>query len=281
MNSSYEYMQRDLNYQKKTKEKLENELQKISENLKGVINEGHYLTTRVNNGRRYYYDAQHKGKKEVIKYIGNADNPNVLSRQELHYLATALANCNRNIKYLQAVLDNYKPIDPVGVVDESGKAYQGNYDVGRRIFKQRKPSDWVNTGLAERELHRDERPFPENLVLRTSCGELVRTRGEVIIANTLDSFKLPYVYEWPKMIAGKLRWPDFIVQNPKTKEIITIEYMGRFDDPEYREKNCIRLEEFYSEGYVLGQNLLAFMDDADGIIDSSKIHRIIKALLVD
>lgn len=281
MNTSYEYMKIDLEFQKKVVTRLEKEIKKKREKNPEIEKDGHYMALRVNHGRRYYYDAQHCGRKEKLKYLGNGDNPQVVARQELHYLETALSNCNNNIKYLQAAIDNYKPIDPAGVVDSSAKAYQGNYNVGGTIFKQTKADKWVTKGLAEREHYEAERPYPEGLVLRTASGELVRTRGEIIIADKLDSFGLSYVYEWPKWIDGKLRWPDFAVLHPKTQEVITIEYMGRFDDREYREKNSIRLEEFYGAGYILGQNFLIFMDNEQGVIDSSKIHRVLKAFFLD
>lgn len=281
MNSCYEYMQRDLEFQQKIKKRLENELKKKMAANKDIQFDGHYLTSRVIKGRRYYYDAQRVNKKEKVKYIGNAENPEVVARQELHYLEKTLNNCNSNIKYLQMVIDKYRPIDPESVVSSSGKAYQGSIDVVSNIFRNTNTSEWRERGLDERCKLEAQRPFPDGLVLRTASGELVRTRGEIIIADTLDSFGLTYVYEWPRMIAGILRWPDFTILHPKTKEEITIEYMGRYDDPGYREKNNPRLDEFFSEGYILGQNLLVFMDDADGIIDSNKIHRIIRALFVD
>lgn len=205
MNSSYEYMKRDLEFQRDIKKKLESELRREQEKNKHLVTEGHYLTSRVSKGCRYYYDAQHNGKKEKLKYIGKADHPDVVARQELHYLETALANCSRNIELLQAAVDNYRPIEPFEVVNESAKAYQENYNVGRRIFKKVKNDEWIRTGLAERKHYEAERPYPKRLVLRTACGEIVRTRGEIIIADALDSFRLPYVYEWPKWIGGVLR----------------------------------------------------------------------------
>lgn len=280
MNSSYEYMKRDLEFHYKIKKRLEKELKKNAGELE-KIPKGYYMTSHVTNGRRYYYDAHIVNGKEKLRYIGGADNAEVKSRQELHYLKTAIKNVNNNIKYLQRAIDNYKPIDPEGIVSVSGKTYRDNYDVGGSIFKQTKADEWVKEGLYKRSYYEAGRPYPEGLVLRTVSGEMVRTRGEVIIANTLDSFGLSYVYEWPKWIDGRLRWPDFTVLHPKTKEIITIEYMGRYDDSGYREKNNPRMEEFFNEGYILGQNLLVFMDNADGIIDSNKIHRVIKAFFMD
>ena len=272
-------MKMDLEFHLKIKKRLEKELRKNAGALE--MSNGHYMTSHVTNGKRYYYDAYIVNGRERLKYIGGADNAEVKTRQELHYLKVALKNCNDNIRCLQKAVDAYKPIDPEGVVSASGKTYRDNYNVGESIFRQIKGSEWVKEGIEARNNNANLRPFPQDLVLQTASGELVRTRGEIIIANTLDSFGLSYVYEWPKLIAGTLRWPDFTVLHPKTKEEITIEYMGRYDDPGYREKNNPRLEEFFGEGYILGQNLLIFMDDADGIINSKKIYNAVKAYFVE
>ena len=275
MNSCYEYMQRDLEFQLKTRGIIEARLKALKKY------EDKYLTMHEVNGNKYYYKCANKDKKKKQTYLGKEDEGEVVLMQEHRYLVIALKRCDENIKCLERAIKKYRSIDPREVMNAQGNAYKDNPNVGNSIFRNTNKSEWRDKGLAERIKYDDDRPFKDALVLRTASGELVRTRGEIIIADTLDSYGLTYVYEWPKMISGTLRWPDFTVLHPKTKEEITIEYMGRYDDPGYREKNNPRMEEFFSEGYILGQNLLVFMDDADGIIDSNKIHRIIRAFFVD
>ncbi|MBQ0041169.1 MAG: hypothetical protein KBS56_03995 [Clostridiales bacterium] len=276
--TSEEAMRRDLEFQQKTKKKIEHQLKKYERW------DGYYLSVRTSKGRLYYYltsTDKTKNKKEKRKYIGDATRPAVKALQERHYLERALKNCTGNIKALEDALEKYKSIDPETVVAESGKAYSSNPDVGQSLFKNSSASKWRREGLAERERLERYRPYPDRLVLRSASGEMMRTRGEIIVGNTLDELGLTYVYEWPKQIAGKLRWPDFTVLHPKTHEVITIEYMGMYSDAEYRENNNPRLDEFFSEGYVLGQNLWAFMDNEEGIIDSNKIRRVLRALFCE
>lgn len=321
--SSKEDMEKDLNFQKSIKPKLERRIKKLQDC------EGKSLEVHEKGEERYYYvvdrkkvieskseqatidvavdskseqatiDAEVNSKsnrnqidtetktnvksdgKYMPVYLGKEENEQVKRIQEYKYLRKALKICNKNICALEGALKKYEDIDPYTVTEGMGKAYRGNRDVGAHIFARVNNLEWVKEGLEMRSCYDDVRPFPQDLVLQTASGEMVRTRGEVIIANTLDSFGLSYVYEWPKIVAGILRWPDFTVLHPKTKEEITIEYMGRYDDPGYREKNNPRLEEFFSEGYILGQNLLIFMDDANGIINSKKINNAIKAYFIE
>lgn len=276
--TSEEAMRQDLEFQRKTKKKIENQLKKYARW------DGYYLSARTSKGRLYYYlTTSNKGnkKKEKLKYIGDASRPAVKALQERHYLERALRNCTGNIKVLEVALEKYKSIDPESVVAEFGKAYSNNPDVGQSLFRNSNASKWRKEGLAERERLERYRPFPEKLVLKSASGEMMRTRGEIIIGNTLDELGLTYVYEWPKQIGGKLRWPDFTVLHPKTHEIVTIEYMGMYSDAEYRENNNPKLDEFFNDGYVLGQNLWVFMDNEAGVIDSNIIRRVIRALLCE
>lgn len=71
-----------------------------------------------------------------------------------------------------------------------------------------------STNLFEPSIRGDEIPFPENLIHRTRRGEMVRSKSEVIVANTLENLNLSYDYE--KQLAAPeddddYRLPDFTV----------------------------------------------------------------------
>lgn len=74
----------------------------------------------------------------------------------------------------------------------------------------------------------------EGLIHRTTRGELVRSKSEVIIADLLDGLGLPYSYEQPFTGPdGSVRYPDFTVDDAETGRRLLIEHLGMMDRPDY------------------------------------------------
>jgi hypothetical protein len=91
----------------------------------------------------------------------------------------------------------------------------------------------------------------EGLVHRTTRGELVRSKSEVIIADMLASLGLPYGYEQPfKCPDGSVRYPDFTIDDAETGRRLLIEHLGMMDRPDYVRRWKAK-EEWYRKAGVL------------------------------
>ena len=74
----------------------------------------------------------------------------------------------------------------------------------------------------------------EGLIHRTTRGELVRSKSEVIIADLLNALDLPYGYEQPFTAPdGSMRYPDFTIDDAETGRRLLIEHLGMMDRPDY------------------------------------------------
>lgn len=113
----------------------------------------------------------------------------------------------------------------------------------------------------------------------TSRGERVRSKSEVIIADTLARFKIPYRYEWPLELAGLKVYPDFYCINLQSRKEIAWEHFGMMDDPEYLEKMVLKLESYEKAGFYLGKNLIITMETANHPISIKSIENKIKQYL--
>ncbi len=91
-------------------------------------------------------------------------------------------------------------------------------------------------------LFRPPNPFetPEGAVAdashahRTANGEMVRSKSEVIIANTLRTVGLDYDYETPLVMSdGTSRSPDFTIRRPSRRPVFW-EHLGMLDRAGYR-----------------------------------------------
>ena len=91
-------------------------------------------------------------------------------------------------------------------------------------------------------------------------GEIVRSKSEVEIANYLYFHGIPYRYEHPlKLRDGHQTvtyYPDFIIMDPVTRNVILLEHLGRMDDPEYVEEQVRKRRVYEENGFFEGENII-------------------------
>ena len=88
----------------------------------------------------------------------------------------------------------------------------------------------------------------KGLIHRTAHGELVRSKSEVIVADLLHGFGLPYSYEQPFTGSdGSVRYPDFTVDDAETGRLVLIEHLGMLSDPGYVRRWTKKLEWYRRE----------------------------------
>jgi ATP-dependent exoDNAse (exonuclease V) alpha subunit len=121
-------------------------------------------------------------------------------------------------------------------------------------------------------------PYAEHLIHRTSRGELVRSKSELVIANHLLGLGLPYQYERPldgTKAPGRLR-PDFSFVDD-AGDLIVWEHLGMLDRADYRrswewKKNWYSANDFHE-----GKNL--FTTSEGGGLDMAPIKDVAKRVL--
>jgi hypothetical protein len=98
---------------------------------------------------------------------------------------------------------------PVAVSATAGSANLLHSETARRLtnlFSDPKPVEHVRVFLEEGLIH------------RTSRGELVRSKSEVIIANLLHTLGITYAYEQSFTGQdGSVRYPDFTIEDAETR----------------------------------------------------------------
>ncbi len=134
------------------------------------------------------------------------------------------------------------------------------------------------------------RPFsPDAPLLYTARGERVRSKSEVIIADTLFRHKIPYRYEFPLTLQrssevpfhsdfDKLNHhtsdsgshttsigtvtlhPDFLCMNTRTRSEFYWEHFGLMDDPDYSKNTAGKLRLYTENGILPGRNLIITME---------------------
>lgn len=118
------------------------------------------------------------------------------------------------------------------------------------------------------------RPFASDApYICTARGERVRSKSEVIIADTLFRHNIPYRYEFPITLkrsnSDDIRrdfgssitlYPDFLCLNTRTRTEFYWEHFGLMDSTEYSNNAAGKLRLYTENGILAGRNLIITME---------------------
>jgi len=256
-----EYVLRDLESQKRTIKKYQEEKRKLPLGA---------LSASEKKGRKYYTKITfHRGKRRV-KYLGGAGHPEVQRLQKRYFLEKAVSAMKKNIDLMENFIRNYQSVDPNQMQKTFPKAYQS---LPEACFHTAGVFDLEKWGS---QPYVKSTKNPELLTQITTKGDLVRSKSEVIIANALNARGLSYRYEELCNINGYTKAPDFRIIHPKSGRIIYWEHCGLITDYGYLRDTYHRIYDYIRQEIVPGDNLILTFDDAAGNINSFTIERIIE-----
>ena len=114
----------------------------------------------------------------------------------------------------------------------------------------------------------------------TSTGVRVRSKSEVIIADTLNRASIPFRYEYPTSVKGwGTLYPDFTCLNTRTREEIIWEHFGLMGDRDYAENAIQKISHYAASGYILGKNFIATFESGTTPLSVKQVQAYIKAIL--
>jgi len=103
-------------------------------------------------------------------------------------------------------------------------------------------------------------PPDEKKTLQTARGEFVRSKSEIIIANTLHHLGIPYKYERTLTLKRGRRsikmHPDFTCLNVRTRQEFAWEHFGLMDIPKYANNATGKINLYLANGFYYGKNFL-------------------------
>lgn len=122
----------------------------------------------------------------------------------------------------------------------------------------------------------------DNRIFTTAHGEKVRSKSEVIIADTLLRMGIPYIYEKPYYYDGNKSFnPDFTVLNVRRRKEIYIEHFGKMGSAGYRADFFWKMKTFGQIGIVQGENLVMTFEDEDHPFDIAYYINDIKRMCLE
>lgn len=148
----------------------------------------------------------------------------------------------------------------------------------RQVLSITKPEleNWMKSDYPHNPKH------TENLRYESLCGLMMRSRIEVIIANLLTYYGIPFRYE-QRFVAddGTSFYPDFVIINPKTGKKYVWEHLGFMDIEQYEKATLWKLTQLFRMGYVPGDTLLFTGESESHIVNMNAIFGVINYIRND
>lgn len=185
------------------------------------------------------------------------------------YCSQQIEELSQKIKLLDNFLTSYQKIT---VRSEELLKDTSNYQNLLRASIQSMPeqlNEWNNAEY----LHNTN--YPEHLIHKSMAGHNVRSKSEVIIANSLYLNKIPYRYECGVLFDNVALYPDFTICHPKTMEIFYWEHFGMMSNSSYCENTFNKLKIYGNHGIIPSINLITTFETQEHPIDSEKIQKLI------
>lgn len=117
-------------------------------------------------------------------------------------------------------------------------------------------------------------------ILQTSTGQRVRSKSEVMIADTLTHLGIPYRYEFPIHLKNYIAHPDFYCLNLRTRQEFIWEHFGMMDDPDYAQSTVTKIHDYQKHGYISGKNLISTFETKLTPISTKQIEQMAQEYLL-
>lgn len=232
---------------------------------------------RIGGDARKSGRTKSKGERGTIQYLQYLDGKRAgitknrdlvwkLARKE--YLAAAMPLVEQNISAVKRLIQGYQDTNPQAILDRLPVEYSRIIDAQEAQWIEKKRC-W----LAEDFDQSTFRTWEKDHV--TAKGLWVRTKSEVIVAERLDYYGIPYRYEQMLYIENRDFAPDFTILT--RNGLIYWEHAGKVNDGQYMANHIWKLSYYHKADIVPWKNLIVTYDRMEGGFDA----RIIEAEIIN
>lgn len=220
-----------------------------------------------NNGYEQAYRIDPVSKTR--KYIKASDLPSytkLIQRDYEHAINSKLTQMDKTLK---RIIEAYKKVN----LSDIELIYSKLANIKKDMIIPIVPDEESFIKSWKEEHPGYQNPFPEGGNVYTQKGEPVRSKSEKIIADLLDKYNIPYVYE-PRLELNNMHtvYPDFATLNVRKKKTIYLEHLGLIDVEEYAAKNLQKIAEYEKAGYELGDTLIITTETGLNPLDSRLVE---------
>ncbi len=232
-----------------------------------------YLRSSKQDGHYYYYSIQEGSDSYSYIPVKEIKKAKLLAQKEYYLIVKKLA-CNERA-FLTSHCSSYPIKQFESAVSELSLGKQALVDP-LWLSDEEYVAKWKSKKY-------EKNPFKEDDITEyyTCQGERVRSKSEIMIANTLKQFGVPYYYEFPLNVPDLgLIHPDFRVLNLRLRQEFFWEHEGRMGKEDYYEKAVHRITAMEKIGYYPGQNLILTFESSHYPLSQLNIEENIRRYLL-
>ena len=228
---------------------------------------------RISIKKNQIYLVQ-KGTKKKEKYLNVKQYAYAEQIATFEYLNEVLKSIDKELKQIDTVLGKRDEISP--------EDYYGSLSKGRqklivpiRLTDEQYVESWLNEPYEGSGI-----PFGDT-EFYTGKDERVRSKSEIIIANALAKYNVPYKYEYPVFTEelGVIH-PDFTALNVRKRKQLYWEHLGKMDDVSYARDNTYRINVYQKNGLFLGDDLIITWETSKMPLDVKLVDQLIRHYLL-
>lgn len=231
------------------------------------------LQIKMCNGSPQWYYIE--DSKEMYLPKGDCSEARLLAQKS--YDKKVLDEACRSLVLIKKFLKNYNP-------DALFEIFEKMHPARQELVKPIRLSDdeYIKQWLAVKY---SGRPFDvDSSELYTSLKIRVRSKSEVIIADALTRYGVPYRYEYPykmKTPKGASRiCPDFTCLNVQTRREFVWEHFGLIDNVEYAQNMVGKMQMYAENGFYEGVNLITTYETAERHLSAPMVSALIENVLL-
>ena len=218
------------------------------------------------NGSKYKYFAVIDGKRH---YISLKEQDRIRELAQKKYLETMLVDAQKEKQAIDKYLKMHVEEKQADVLIMTKPHL---VDLLQPMFQIRdeRLEKWAKAEYPSSAGH------PEHLIHEGPEGRMYRSKSEAWIANALYTNRIPFRYEWDKIINGRVYPIDFTIRHPVTGETYYWEHLGLMDDLGYARRNAQKLVDYESAGIFPGVNLILTYESGQFPLSIGQIEKIVR-----
>lgn len=221
----------------------------------------------------YQYYRKNPENKKSIEYIPKSNKKLVKELAQKDYDEQLLPVLEQELLYVNEIL-NFLQKNKVSQV------YNHLAEKRQELVEPVTLPDkiYIQKWQAQEYSHKS---FSENSPnLFTAKNERVRSKSEVIIADTLFRLGIPYRYEFPLKLQKFTVHPDFYCLNVRTRREFAWEHLGMMDAYEYASSAVEKFNAYENAGFYPGDNLIISMETSGLPLSSKQAEKIARHYLI-
>ena len=231
--------------------------------LKNAMNETKINVTKLKKkvpGEYALRAVKHASSAQYFMRKDGRDRNGTYIKKKDRKTAEFLAQIEYDNKLIRILSDEIKALEGLCSLPENNpfiSAWDQMSELKKELVKipyiseEEYMYDWLSQEYEKLGFREDAPEFYSKKGLR------VRSKSEILIADILDEYEIPYLYEKPLALSKSLTvHPDFTILDTKSRSERYWEHFGMMDDIEYRNNTFMKIRQYESNGYYLGVNFI-------------------------